>query len=79
MRIHIREQQQGAGGKPAQPNVGNAALQTLREPRNQPEFIQIGGHHNQRTEPNDGVPRAFLFQHVVPCQYACQQQQHQAQ
>ena len=59
--------------------MGNATLHGFGQPCNQSQFVEEVRHHDQGGKPDDGVPRAFFFQRVVPSQYAGEQAQAQTE
>jgi len=62
--VKINQDQDDQGRKPS--HSGNAASRHVGEPFHEPEGVQLSGHHDQPSKPDEGIPGAFFGQDIFP-------------
>ncbi|MND60862.1 hypothetical protein D3C80_521010 [compost metagenome] len=60
--------------RPAQVCMRDHVLHAVREPADHTKFVQLVGHHDERTEPDERIPGAFFRQHIIPVDRAGDQE-----
>ena len=74
MRVEVDEREQNHRGVAAKAKGGDASLDLIGEVADDAELVEKFGHHHQRAEPDERIPRAFFTGDVAPVEHAADEE-----